>query len=455
MREPAYKQLVPMKVIEQIESLETRHFSSIPGYRRSYLYQIISVVAFSTRKDNEPASLKSEYLKREVPNGLDYVKALIQAGIIVREGKPQLRVTSFKYSIAEAYRDEIERIPLEDMKLVLRIRNRQKQGKGRRRIQEAQTRYIRKMQINPIALDLALSIPDRSKRLAAIAAVTAIENHEYFHKVDSTAGRYHSNLTSINSALRPFITIEGKSLTGVDLKNAQPYLSLLLLTNPAAVAPFARDAKFSMFLETLEPVKSKDVSEYIKLVTTGQLYEVLMEEFAHYGITYSREETKMALMRILYSSNKSRTQEKGVFKGRFPFVFNRFREVRGFRQSASKYQNYRRFAILLQAVEAGLILSKILPRIYTERPGAACVSVHDSVSISTTSENIEYVKQVMKSELFRFTGFIPSLKVEAYDPEILTNPQKALEFFNNTLLNKEKDTTTTLYQYESENLVIN
>jgi len=456
VKSPAYIQLVPMRVIEQIDELEKRHFSNIPGYRRSYLFQIISVVAFSTRKDNEPASLKTEYLKREVPSGHFYVKALIQAGILVREGSYKPGVSSYKYSIAEAYRDDIQRIPLEDMKLALRIRNRQKQGKGRRSIREAQTRYIRKMQINPMALELALTIGDRSKRLAAIAAVTAIENKEFHHKIDGTAGRYHSNLTSIHSALRPFITIEGKSLTGVDLKNSQPYLSLMLLTDPAALAPFAKDAKYAFFLKSLKPLKNKDVSEFIKIVTTGRLYECLMTEFAQHGLNYSREETKRAYFRIAFSSNKTRTQEKGIFRGVFPSVYIRFLEAKGCRQSESKYQNYRRFAILLQAVEANLILGDILPRIYNERPGAVAVSIHDSVSISTTPENIDYVKKTMKSELFKFTGFIPSLEVEEYDPEILTDYERAFNFFKsklNRITNSGGGKLATVYQDHSENLV--
>ena len=52
---------------------------------------------------------------------------------------------------------------------------------------------------------------------------------EYNLKIDDTVHRYHSNLTNMRSLIRNAVTYDGENLVAVDIKNSQPYFSILLL----------------------------------------------------------------------------------------------------------------------------------------------------------------------------------------------------------------------------------
>lgn len=59
--------------------------------------------------------------------------------------------------------------------------------------------------------------------------VERIHYGDISYLVDDTGRRFHSNLTSLNKELRHFLTYKGQPLGGIDIRNSQPYLSLLLL----------------------------------------------------------------------------------------------------------------------------------------------------------------------------------------------------------------------------------
>ena len=185
------------------------------------------------------------------------------------------------------------------------------------------------------------------------------------------------------------------------------------MTDPAKVAPFAKDRNFVMILESLKPIQHEDVKNYTNLVVTGQIYEYLMQEFAERDIIYTRDQVKRQFFIILFARNTIMNKQRKIFAELFPNVHARFSEVRGNSKDKSKFKNSKRFAILLQAVEAHLILGRILPRIYEEHPGVIAVSIHDSVCTSIVTSDIETVKRIMTEELSDFVGFKPTLKIES------------------------------------------
>ena len=207
--------------------------------------------------------------------------------------------------------------------------------------------------------------------------------------------------------------MDGKTLVKIDLKNSQPYLSTLLLTDPGRISTHAKNKNFAMFLKSLHPIDTEDFELYIKLVVTGQIYEYLMQEFAKNDLYYTRSQVKKKFFTILFARNTIVNKQRRIFAELFPNVHIRFSEVRGNIKSRSKFENSKRFAILLQAIESHLILGRILPRIYDKHPGTIAVSIHDSICTSILTSDIEIVKKTMEDELEKFVTLKPSLKVES------------------------------------------
>src|SRR4030042_3962359 len=80
---------------------------------------------------------------------------------------------------------------------------------------------------------------------AALSSILKIRQGDIFYSVDNTSCRFHSNLTNLPESLRPYVRIEGKQLANIDIKNSQPYLSIILLTDPDKVSPFAKSKELS------------------------------------------------------------------------------------------------------------------------------------------------------------------------------------------------------------------
>ena len=216
--------------------------------------------------------------------------------------------------------------------------------------------------------------------------------------------------------LRPFLRINGEPLINIDIKNSQPYLSTILLTDPGKVSWMTENPVFALLLQTLKVSQKQDVINYIQLSVLGQIYEYLMAEFAKEGLILTRAETKRQVLRILFARNRSPKYEinrkaRQIFKQRFPTVHRIFSKVRG-SERGDKFHNFSRFAILLQRIESYLMLDRILKRIYKELPGTIAVTVHDSIMTGVLTNNVKAVCKIMIDELTFFVGFAPKIKIE-------------------------------------------
>lgn len=100
-----------------------------------------------------------------------------------------------------------------------------------------------------------------------------------------------------------------------------------------------------------------------------------------------------------------------IFIKNFPTVQRIFSKIRG-SEKGDKFQNFKRFAILLQRIEGYLMLDVILKRIYRELPGTIAVTIHDSIMTGILTNNIEAVRKIMTDELTFFIGFQPQIKIE-------------------------------------------
>jgi hypothetical protein len=262
-----------------------------------------------------------------------------------------------------------------------------------------------------------------------LIAVSNIDNNCYFLKRDNNVLRFHTNLTNMSSVLRNAITYRGEKLYSIDVKNSQPYLSVVLF-NKGFYSKSIIDINklninklynsylyYIMLVETSESLVNKDFGKYINLVRNGGFYEYLAEEYkTKLGLECTdRKQVKSAVFQTLFTGNTFIGQQKAapkrLFADLFPDVYDIFKLI--------KKKDKSLLPRLLQSIESYLVIDVICKRISKELPKAPIFSIHDS--IATTMEYIEKVKEIMLDEFNKSIGFAPELSVEEWSIENIDN----------------------------------
>lgn len=118
MKKPnPYYQLIPEKVLQAIEVVDGLLKPQIRGYSPDNLKEVISILACHIQKSEGTAPLKMEYIKKLVPQGDQYLKGLIDLGIILRSGYFIKGQTCYKYQFAPEYNSRYISLLLDNPKL--------------------------------------------------------------------------------------------------------------------------------------------------------------------------------------------------------------------------------------------------------------------------------------------------------------------------------------------------
>lgn len=423
-----YFQLIPGKVIENISDIENNIKPNIKGYMRENLFEVVSIVACNVRKEGEPAQLQITYIKKLVPQGDKYLQGLIIHNVVQRTGNAVIGKTSYQYNFTQKYFSKFNSVALNNQKLIYRIeKTRHQKNKASKvsiRGHSEQIKYLKLLTIDDGYMDyISVTYADEIEKYnSALASATRIVNKDIFYKIDNTGRRFHSNLTNIARGLRQYLRINNEPLVNLDIKNSQPFISILVLLNPYKVAFLTENKAFAMLLQCLKVPQNEDVKKYVKLVVDGQFYEYLMNEFIKGGLELPadpkerRDAVKKHVLRILFARNrmpKDLTNKKArqIFIQRFPTVHKAFSKIRG-NNKGDKFSNFKRFSILLQRIESYLLLKIILKRIYKELPGTIATTIHDSILTGILTNNVDAVREIMMDELTFFVGFRPNIKIE-------------------------------------------
>lgn len=425
--EKVYRQLVPKKIYDELPAIEEVIQPFIKGYQNIYLLQIISIIAWHIRRDNGKARLQMKYLKRQVPQGDKYLRNLVLLGIVERSGKPKKGLKSYEYSFADKYKSKYFEVFLHDRKLIRRLEQLQikveKEHKKTIWGHSKQQDFLKLLTIDASCYELIHTLsadnPDRADNMLA----SAIRIDQQIHSCirDTTSQRMHTNITNMAKELRPYLRVDGQPLVNIDIKNSQPFLSTILLTHPEKLAPFAKTKQLAIILKEIKIPKTMDITLYVELVTTGGLYEYLMDEFSKEDFTLTRQETKKQVLRTLYAKNWKpknpiNRRAREIFIDRFPNVHKVFSRIRGRVKSENKKDEklvtYRRFSILLQTIESHLVLDVIMKKIYKELPGVFAMTIHDSILTVNRPEIVHSIRGIMEAELKNFVGYSPQLEVE-------------------------------------------
>jgi len=442
-----YYQLIPEKVFNELPAISELIKADIKGFSEDNLREIISIIACHIRKDdNEDPPLRMKYIRKIVPYGERYLNGLIELGIIKRSPYYIPGEISYRYNFTENYLSRYITAPLTNTKIIYRIENAY-QDLGKESIKliwgySNQVKYLKQLTLAEGWRELVESYKSNTDQYNSVmASAMRIERGDFFYSIDSTEGRFHSNITNMKRELRQYLRINGKPLTNIDIKNSQPYLSTIILTYPSKVAWLTKNPAFSMLLQSLKVSLNEDVKNYISLVASGMFYEFLIQEFSKEGLIFTRDETKIQVLRILFACNRLPKDEinrkaRQVFINRFPTVHRIFSKVRG-RDQGSKFENSNRFAILLASIESYLLLNVIVKRINKELPKVIVMTIHDSIMTGILTDDVEAVRKIMTDELTYFVGFAPKINIE----RIIEDKEEDIRE-NNTLI-----------QYDVTNLV--
>lgn len=260
--------------------------------------------------------------------------------------------------------------------------------------------------------------------------------------VDATVGRMHTVLTNMKSDLRHFITLNGERLVSIDITNSQPYLSTSLF-NREIYETKGRDKQNRLKIKKINPQIQEEInnnplmllnieelfdSEDFKLFSLlvsedtdakradyvgKDIYTYMCEaQFERTGISQvSRAEMKVGMFEVLFSKNAYRPNSgaKKIFSELFPSVSQFFIQL--------KKTNHALLPILLQSIEAHIILNLISKKIAKLHPKAPLFTIHDS--ITTTEAYSSIVREIMKNELTSIIGLSPKLKTELWHPDQL------------------------------------
>jgi len=418
-----YYLLIPQTVKDNWDGIEefVRN-KNIKAYNEDYLKEIISLIALHTRKDNNSAKLNNTYLRKFVPSAEQYLKALIEIGVIYRSDYYTVGSDSYSYSFTDTFKSKYVKEGLHNDKLEYRIRKVHNEFTSNYTVSSSNrvdtVKYLYQLTVDSSYINYIETnySEDVDRYNSFISSATRIENKDWTVKVDDTSYRLHTNVTNMKSDLRQFLRINDTPLVNIDIKNSQPFCSILLLTDPSKAIEFATDTELKDILQTERIGRNADVSKYIDLVVSGGFYEHIMCELNKEGINLTRDEAKKETLRWLFRPNTEpicnlSRQIRNKFISEFPTVHRYFSLLRGNNAISDKFKNYCRFAILLQRIESYMVLELIVKRILKEYPKTALLTIHDSImTLYTTS--LPPILSIINDTVQSYIGYRPTLKIE-------------------------------------------
>ena len=260
--------------------------------------------------------------------------------------------------------------------------------------------------------------------------------------VDSAGGRLYSNLTNLMSPLRDFVTYDGRELVSIDLKNSQPLHFLLLLRKDFwEVTGKVSDLRLAnldnnlfdylrskkevsrlhmMFHRSAETLMQQGEGEFTFafLVRSGKLYEFNSNKFTGRVAKINgsdrfdtRSKAKVEVLRMMYFDDKNKySPAQETFK-----LFEEYFPVEADVMRVLKSKDYKDFPVLLQKVEAKVMLHMVCKAIFVQHPNVPLFTIHDS--ILTTRENAETVRKILEAVYHSILGFVPRTESKELSPD--------------------------------------
>ena len=195
--------------------------------------------------------------------------------------------------------------------------------------------------------------------------------------------------------MKQFITLDGKSLSGIDIGNSQPLFFGLILIDQFKKRRLSQ---------------TEDLKKYIELCLNKQFYEYLIAEYEKEGkIVKDRNTFKITFFqKIFFCKNpKNEIGIVRVFKSLFPTVYEAIKEF--------KRVDYKALSILLQKKESEMILDNVITSAFKKIKGLKCFNIHDCVYF--TDDVIDDMFVIFRDSFKKQYNVDPKLKLERYNSE--------------------------------------
>lgn len=242
--------------------------------------------------------------------------------------------------------------------------------------------------------------------------------------VDTTAGRLHTNFTQLKSELRKYVTYNGQTLCNIDISNSQPFLLNSLLNielyrnnrmkdRIINAHPNFKEKDFRKLERFINSISQKeDVIKFKELINSGQFYEEFGKILQSNKIINDNESNnlrsiaKQITMGTLFNKNYAIKYDNSIriFKSLFPNVYKVIKQI--------KVNHHPTLAVILQNLEADLILNQTCRIISENHPEIPIFTLHDS--IITTLEHKDTIKNIMIEVLHHKLHYPPNIKFEEW-----------------------------------------
>lgn len=208
---------------------------------------------------------------------------------------------------------------------------------------------------------------DNSKYQINLISIENINEGNIYFNFDDY-GRFHTNFTILKKEIRnQFLTINNEMLAEVDIKNSQPLF-------------------FGIMLKKELPYINGDTKKYFDLITSGLLYEDIIQN----SILTERNEAKELIYKVLFGDNKKMNKKMNkIFKNLYPSVYEYILEFKEHKK------NYKELSHELQKMESNFIFNHLLKEIFETYPEIILFTVHDSILFPKSYEeriNVIYKK---------------------------------------------------------------
>ncbi len=406
---------------------------NIPKFRISRLKYLLHTI-LSHKQDDHPGAysvLKMEYLRKVVPSAHLYMKYLRDLGIIEWKNYSKGRNSRLYRLCNEGHTEER---PVTDPELIRRIEATYKEIR-----RHNSTKYpylndtIRKAKIDIRAAKADIEADYRihgceARRNHFLATVGRFHSGNRYMTVSKTNGRYNSNLTQLPSFLMKHVTVDGKPLRELDLKNSQPFIAAALLNPTPEIEKFLikfTNETYTMRIKSAKLNERKDVRLFTSLVCSGELYDFLEEKFRAKGLRFrDRGHLKERVFKIIYSPTAKirRRSETKIFRELFPTIYGMFYFV--------KHREHNTLANLLTSIESHLVVDLVVPAIREKYPDFVLITKHDAIYamdpkfFTAGDYKLEDVRDIFERTIENITGLRPTVKISgkrSYNP-VRTTP---------------------------------
>jgi len=180
----------------------------------------------------------------------------------------------------------------------------------------------------------------------------------------ANSGRVFNSITSLKRELRPCLRLAGEPLGCVDIREAQPALLAMIMTQDSPSNGWKGCATYRVSRGGGGGGGGADVLDFCSLVSEGSFYKKL-GELTGTDRPYAK---KRFLVDVLAKKGGYQSKHEDAFRQRFPSVWNYIRSV--------NQKDHGELIRRLQRAEADFVIHSVAPRLVGRIP---VLSLHDAL----------------------------------------------------------------------------